>query len=170
MSSLQLLYSKRTQNTIILTPVYYLIYLKNKDNILLKALQMRKYSNIFKKIYSVALLETAIALALIILQLLLFLSVDVCFFFPFSTLGQLSNAFRYSVGFGLCSYFAVRLLCWKQRLSVPKFNFISCLFLVFSLENGSSSALATKVGYLHTALWLVCALMGLPNHAVSLWW
>lgn len=51
----------------------------------------------------------AIACALIILQLLLFLSVDV--FFPFPKLGQLSNAFRWSAGFGLCSYFAVRLLC-----------------------------------------------------------
>lgn len=115
-----------------------------------------------------------------------FLSVLV--YFSLSKAARLSNALTSSAGFGLCSYFfffsffffppkfiylfftAVRLSCWKQRLNVPKFNFISCLFLVFSLENGSSSALATKVGYLHTALWLACALMGLPNHAVSVCW
>lgn len=34
-----------------------------------------------------------------------------CVFFPFPKLGQLSNALRWSAGFGLCSYFAVRLLC-----------------------------------------------------------
>lgn len=61
-------------------------------------------------------------------------------------------------------------MCWMLHLSVPKFNFISCLFLVFLLENGSSSALATKVGYLHTLLWLAWTLMGLPNHTVSSWW
>lgn len=31
--------------------------------------------------------------------------------FPFPNLGQLSNALRWSAGFGLYSYFSVRLLC-----------------------------------------------------------
>ena len=39
------------------------------------------------------------------------ISVSGCVFFPFPKLGQLSNALRWSAGFGLCSYFAVRLLC-----------------------------------------------------------
>lgn len=54
-------------------------------------------------------------------------------FFAFPELGHLSKALRWSAGFGLCSYFAVRLLVLKATSKCAKvqfyFLFISCFLI-----------------------------------------